>query len=85
MMHLVRGCGFAATLALASIVAVAPGARAASAPTPINQVKWDGSNHLYATSYNGNKLYVFAVTPTSVTEDTSISIGSPFSMVVVSE
>jgi hypothetical protein len=50
----------------------------------IAQVAFDRSNHLYAI--NGeNKLYVFTVTPTSVTEDSAISIGSPFKMVVVSE
>ena len=52
--------------------------------TPIDQVAWDSSNHLYAISKSKNMLYVFTVTPTSVTEDTSISIGSPFKMVVVS-
>jgi len=53
--------------------------------TPIDQVAWDSSNHLYAISQNGNTLYVFTVTPTSVTEDTVWSIGSPFKMLVVSE
>jgi hypothetical protein len=53
--------------------------------TAINQAGWDGSSHLYATSENNNKLYMFTVTPTSATEDTSISIGSPYSMIVVSE
>ncbi|MGB6691215.1 MAG: hypothetical protein WBE76_25560 [Terracidiphilus sp.] len=53
--------------------------------TPIDQVAWDGSNHLYAISNSQNKLYVFTVTPTSVTEDTSISVGAPFKMIVVSE
>jgi hypothetical protein len=53
--------------------------------TPIDQVAWDSSNHLYAISTHTNKLYVFTVTPTSVTEDSSISIGLPWDMVVVSE
>lgn len=53
--------------------------------TPIDQVAWDSSNHLYAISEHENTLYVFTVTSTSVTEDTSYSIGSPFSMVVVSQ
>jgi hypothetical protein len=53
--------------------------------TPIDQVAWDSSNHLYAISKSTNMLYVFTVTPTSVTEDTSWSIGSPFKMIVVSE
>jgi len=53
--------------------------------TPIDQVAWDSSNHLYAISKSDNELYVFTVTPTSVTEDTSWSIGAPFKMLVVSE
>ncbi len=55
------------------------------AGTPIDQVSWDSSNHLYAISTHLNKLYVFTVTSTSVTQDTTFSIGSPWSMVVVSE
>jgi hypothetical protein len=53
--------------------------------TPIEEVAWDSSNHLYAISKSDNKLYVFTVTPTSVTEDSSWSIGSPYNMIVVSE
>ena len=53
--------------------------------TPIDQVAWDSSNHLYAISTSTNTLYVFTVTPTSVTEDTSWSIGAPYKMVVVSQ
>ncbi|MGA2650721.1 MAG: hypothetical protein ABSF28_09365 [Terracidiphilus sp.] len=53
--------------------------------TPIDQVAWDRSNHMYAISQAENKLYVFTVTPTSVTQDTAWSIGSPYKMVVVSE
>lgn len=53
--------------------------------TPIDQVAWDSSNHLYAISRLENKLYVFTVTSTSVTQGASLSIGSPFSMVVVSQ
>ncbi|MGB6725078.1 MAG: hypothetical protein WBE74_04185 [Terracidiphilus sp.] len=53
--------------------------------TPVDQVAWDSSNHLYAISKPDNKLYVFTVTPTSVTQDAAWSIGSPYSMVVVSE
>lgn len=52
--------------------------------TPIDQVSWDSSNHMYAISNKEGKLYVFTVTPTTVTEDTAWSIGSPFKMVVVS-
>jgi hypothetical protein len=53
--------------------------------TPIDQVAWDSSNHLYAISKSDNELYVFTVTPTSVTQDAAWSIGSPYQMVVVSE
>jgi hypothetical protein len=53
--------------------------------TPIDQVAWDSSHHLYAMSYHGNKLYVFTVTSTSVTEDASISVPSPLGLVVVSK
>jgi hypothetical protein len=53
--------------------------------TPIDQVAWDSSNHLYAISYAANKLYVFTVTSTSVTQDSTVSIGSPFKLVVVSQ
>ena len=30
----------------------------------VDQVYWDNDNHLYATSYPGNSLFVFTVTPT---------------------
>jgi len=52
--------------------------------TYIDQVAWDSTNHLYAISTAENKLYVFTVTTTAVTQDTSWSIGAPFKMVVVS-
>jgi hypothetical protein len=53
--------------------------------TPIDQVAWDSSNHLYAISKSDNELFVFTVTPTSVTQDGAWPIGAPYSMVVVSE
>src|SRR4029079_10097771 len=53
--------------------------------TPINQVAWDSSNHLYATSRATNKLYVFTITSTSVTQNASYSIASPIRLVVVSQ
>jgi hypothetical protein len=53
--------------------------------TPIDQVAWDNSNHLYAISKSDNELYVFTVTPTSVTQDAAWSIGAPFKMDVVSK
>jgi hypothetical protein len=53
--------------------------------TPIDQVAWDSSNHMFALSKANNMLYVYTVTPSSITQDTAWSIGSPFKMVVVSE
>jgi len=53
--------------------------------TNIDQVAWDNENHLYAISKSSNMLYVYTVTPTSVTQDTAWSIGGPVKMVVVSE
>jgi hypothetical protein len=57
--------------------------------TTIRQVAWDGSNHLYAISSSEyqtadatNELYVFTVTPTTATEDSSVSISEPFTLVV---
>jgi hypothetical protein len=50
----------------------------------VRQVAFDRSGHLYAISDEG-RLYVFTVTSTSVTETSSIGIGSPFEMVVISE
>ena len=52
--------------------------------TPIDQVLWDSSNHMYAISKANNRLYVFSVTSTSITQEASWSISSPFRMVVVS-
>jgi hypothetical protein len=47
---------------------------------PITQVYWDTNNHLYAIEYDGSsstgKLYVYTVTPTSVTE----APGSPYTI-----
>jgi len=53
--------------------------------TPIDQVAWDSSNHLYAISGPYNEMWVFTVTSTSVTEVGSWSIGSPYRMIVVSK
>ena len=54
------------------------------AGTPIDQVAWDSSNHLYAISRSLNKLYVFTVTATSATQNASYSITNPLHMIVVS-
>ncbi len=45
----------------------------------VSQILWDNSNHMYAigtTSAGAGKLYVYTVTPTSVTE----APGSPYSI-----
>lgn len=42
----------------------------------VDQVYWDSDNHLYATSYPGNSLFVFTVTPTSVRQ----APGSPYTI-----
>jgi hypothetical protein len=43
--------------------------------TPVDGAAWDRSNHLYAISTVDNILWVFTVTPTSVIEDSTSSIG----------
>jgi hypothetical protein len=43
---------------------------------PIDSIAWDNSYHLYATSRATNKLYVFTITPTSITP----VAGSPFTL-----
>ncbi|HEY1902253.1 MAG TPA: hypothetical protein VGG56_07490 [Terracidiphilus sp.] len=40
----------------------------------IDQLAWDNSNHLYALSYSTGELYVYTVTPTSISE----ASGSPY-------
>ena len=44
----------------------------------VDQVFWDNSNHLYALGRKAGKLWVFTVTPTSVTQ----APGSPHSITV---
>lgn len=44
--------------------------------SPIDFIHWDNANHLYALSKAAGKLYIFTVTPTSIT---AVS-GSPFSI-----
>jgi hypothetical protein len=53
----------------------------------VSQILWDNSNHMYAigtTSAGAGKLYVYTVTPTSVTEapDSPYTIASPGNLVV---
>jgi hypothetical protein len=43
---------------------------------PIDSIAWDKSYHLYATSHATNKLYLFTITPTSITP----VAGSPFTV-----
>jgi len=43
---------------------------------PIDQVHWDNSSHLFAISKSAGKLFVFTVTPTSVSQ----APGSPYSI-----
>lgn len=43
----------------------------------VGQMFWDNANHLYAISGTAGKLYVFTVTPTSVSQ----APGSPYSIV----
>lgn len=40
----------------------------------IDQLAWDNSNHLYALSYSTGELYVYTVTPTSISE----ASGAPY-------
>jgi hypothetical protein len=40
----------------------------------IDQLAWDNTNHLYALSYSAGELYVYTVTPTSISEVS----GSPY-------
>jgi hypothetical protein len=53
--------------------------------TPIEQVAWDTSGHLYAISKVENHMYVFNVSSSSVTVDPSVAITAPVSLVVVSK
>lgn len=51
----------------------------------VNQVLWDNANHLYAISYSANKLWVFTVTPTGVSQapGSPYSITSPANLIVL--
>ncbi|MHB8217307.1 MAG: lactonase family protein [Candidatus Sulfotelmatobacter sp.] len=51
----------------------------------IGQVYWDNANHLYAISYSANKLYVFSVTATGVTQapGSPHTITAPQSLIVL--
>ena len=43
---------------------------------PIDQIHWDNNDHLYAISGSAKKLYVYTVTPTSITT----APGSPYTI-----
>lgn len=45
-------------------------------PTPIDEIHWDNTDHLYALSNSTHKLYVYSVTSTSITA----APGSPFTI-----
>jgi hypothetical protein len=51
----------------------------------VNQVFWDNANHLYAISYSANKLWVFTVTSTGVSQapGSPYAITSPGNLVVL--
>jgi hypothetical protein len=40
----------------------------------VDKIAWDNNNHLYVLSYSAERLYVYTVTPTSVSQ----VAGSPF-------
>lgn len=42
----------------------------------VDQLFWDNNNHLYAISHSANKLFVFTITPTSVSQ----APGSPYTI-----
>lgn len=42
----------------------------------VDRLAWDNNNHLYALSYSSEKLYVYTVTPTSISE----AAGSPYTV-----
>lgn len=52
--------------------------------TPVDSIHWDNANHLYALSYSTGKLYVFTVTPTSVTpvSGSPYTVSSPTALIV---
>jgi hypothetical protein len=53
--------------------------------TPIEQVAWDTSGHLYAISKAENHMYVFNVSSSSITVDPSVAVTAPVKLVVVSK
>jgi hypothetical protein len=51
----------------------------------ISQIRWDSNNHLYALSDSTNRLYVYTITPTSMSEASGspYTISNPNALVVV--
>jgi hypothetical protein len=43
---------------------------------PIDQIHWDSDNHLYALSYSTDQLFVYTITPTTISEVP----GSPYTI-----
>ena len=52
--------------------------------TPIDDIHWDKANHLYALSHSTGKLYIYTVTPTSITpvSGSPYVISSPTALIV---
>ncbi|MFP5235780.1 MAG: Ig-like domain-containing protein [Acidobacteriota bacterium] len=53
--------------------------------TPIDQVAWDSTHHLYAISRSQGKMWVYAVGAGSAAQTALVSVTSPVSLVVVSQ
>jgi hypothetical protein len=52
---------------------------------PIDEIHWDNSNHLYALSDSTCKLYVYTITPTSITPvaGSPYTVSNPNALIVV--
>lgn len=53
--------------------------------TPIDEVAWDSTHHLYAISRAEGKMWVFVVGPSSYGQTALVSVTSPVSLVVVNQ
>jgi hypothetical protein len=55
------------------------------APDQIDQLYWDNDNHLFAISQSAGKLFVFTITPTSVSRapGSPHKIASPTNVIVL--
>jgi hypothetical protein len=43
---------------------------------PIDTIRWDKNNHLFALSYSTNQLFVYTITPTTISQ----APGSPYTV-----